>query len=159
MHKTAHVPNSLPKSVQPKAKSALHELGMAPTRVEAERAFKPCVVTSQAPYPKATQWLGQDRDRLLTGYDVPAEQWVHRRTPHPMESPLATIRHRTKGGVSRATMLALRYKLGLSAEKRWQRLRGFEPLAKVIAGVRFTDGVEEFTPCEEQAQRSSRAAA
>jgi hypothetical protein len=34
---------------------------------------------------------------------------------------------RTQGWVSRATI----YKLGMSAEKRWQRLRGFQHLAKV----------------------------
>ena len=39
-------------------------------------------------------------------------------------------------------MLAMIYKLGMSAEKRWRRIRGFNYLAKVIDGVKFRDGVE-----------------
>ncbi len=34
------------------------------------------------------------------------------------------------------------YKLGMSAEKRWRRIQGFDHLAKVIDGVKFKDGVE-----------------
>jgi len=34
------------------------------------------------------------------------------------------------------------YKPGMSAEKRWRRIRGFSHLAKVIEGVKFRDGVE-----------------
>ncbi|EQD45106.1 transposase, mutator type, partial [mine drainage metagenome] len=29
------------------------------------------------------------------------------------------------------------------AEQRWRRIRGFHYLAKVITGVRFTDGIEK----------------
>ncbi|CAI8848826.1 transposase [Methylocaldum szegediense] len=39
VHKTANVLNKLPKSQQPKAKAALHEIWMAATRQEAENAF------------------------------------------------------------------------------------------------------------------------
>jgi hypothetical protein len=39
-------------------------------------------------------------------------------------------------------MLAMIYKLGQSAERSWRRLRRFEWLAKVVAGVKFSDGVE-----------------
>ena len=70
---------------------------------------------------------------------------MHIRTMNPIESTFATIRHRTdqaKGCVSRNTMLAMLYKLGMSAEKRWRRIRGFHYLAKVIEGVKFRDGVE-----------------
>jgi len=34
------------------------------------------------------------------------------------------------------------FKSGMSAEKNWRRLRGFERLAKVINGVQFRDGIE-----------------
>jgi hypothetical protein len=37
------------------------------------------------------------------------------------------------------------YKLGLSAEKGWRKLRGFRRLADVINGVKFIDGVDEET--------------
>ena len=39
VHKTANVLNKMPKSVQPKAKSALHEIWQAETREDAEKAF------------------------------------------------------------------------------------------------------------------------
>jgi len=39
-------------------------------------------------------------------------------------------------------MLAMIYKLGMSAEKRWRKIRGFHHLAKVIEGVKFRDGIE-----------------
>jgi putative transposase len=162
VHKTANVLSYLPKSVQLKAKSALYEIWMAATRTEAERAFDRFVVVYPANYPKATRCLTKDRESLLSVYDFPAEHWVHIRSTNPIESTFATIRHRSdraKGCVSRATMLALIYKLGMSAEKRWQRLCGFQLLAKVIAGVPFRDGVEDLTPSEDSAQGSSKAAA
>jgi hypothetical protein len=39
-------------------------------------------------------------------------------------------------------MLAMLYKRGMSAEKRWRRIRGFHHLAKVIEGVQFRDGMQ-----------------
>jgi putative transposase len=47
--------------------------------------------------------------------------------------------------VSRQNFLAMVYKLGQRAAKRWRRLRGFEHLAEVIAGVKFKDGVRVET--------------
>lgn len=44
----------------------------------------------------------------------------------------------------RATMLALMFKLATSAEQSFRRLKGFAHLAKIIAGVRFVDGVEQI---------------
>jgi putative transposase len=37
------------------------------------------------------------------------------------------------------------YKLGLSAVKKWRKLRGFRQLADVINGVKFVDGIDEET--------------
>lgn len=145
VHKTANVLNYLPRSVQPKAKAALQAIWMAETREEAEKACERFIATYGAKYPKATECLAKDRDALLACYDFPAEHWVHLRTTNPIESTLATIRHRSaraKGCVSRDSMLAFVFKLGLAAEKRWRRIRGFEQLAKIIEGVEFTVGVE-----------------
>jgi len=145
VHKTVNVLNYLPKAVQPKAKKALQEIWMAEDRASAEKAFDHFVQIYQAKYPKAVACLEKDREALLAFYDFPAEHWVHIRTTNPIESTFATIRHRAdqaKGCVSRNTMLAMLYKLGMSAEKRWRRIRGFHYLAKVIEGVKFRDGVE-----------------
>lgn len=153
VHKTANVLNALPKSVQPKAKKALQEVWMAPTRADAEKAFEVFVKTYEAKYPKAADKLVRDRESLLAFYDFPAQHWQHLRTTNPIESTFATIRHRTdraKGCVTRDTMLAMIFKLGMSAEKRWRRIRGFDYIAKVITGVRFKDGVEVQTPTDQQ---------
>ena len=145
VHKTANVLNYLPKSVQPKAKAALHEIWMAETKPQALVAFAQFVTTFEAKYPKAVECLVKDRDALLAFYDFPAEHWIHIRTTNPIESTFATIRHRTertKGCLTRDGMLSMIFKLGMSAEKNWRRLRGFEWLAKVINGVPFRDGIE-----------------
>jgi len=145
VHKTANVLNYLPKGVQPKAKQALQGIWMAEDRASAHKAFDRFVQMYQAKYPKAVACLEKDRKDLLAFYDFPAEHWVHIRTTNPIESTFATIRHRTdraKGSVSRNTMLAMIYKLGMSAEKRWRKIRGFHHLAKVIHGVKFKDGIE-----------------
>lgn len=73
---------------------------------------------------------------------------MHIRTTNPIESAFATIRHRTdraKGRVSRNTMLTMICKPGMSAEKRWRKIRGFRRLAKVIEGVKIRDGIEVTT--------------
>ncbi len=79
VHKTANILNSLPKSVQPKAKGALHEIWQAPTHQDAERAFDRFIETFEAKYPKAVAILVKDREALLAFYDFPAEHWVHLR--------------------------------------------------------------------------------
>ena len=145
VHKTANVLNYLPKGVQPKAKRALQAIWMAEGRAQADQAFDHFIRTYEAKYPKAVDCLAKDREALLAFYDFPAEHWVHIRTTNPIESTFATIRHRTdrtKGCVTRDTMLTMIYKLGMCAEKRWRRIRGFNHLAKVIAGVKFKDGIE-----------------
>ena len=144
VHKTANVLNKLPKGVQKKAKSMLHEIWMAATRAEAERAFALFVETFKGKFPKATECLAKDREALLAFYDFPAEHWLHLRTTNPIESTFATVRLRTaktKGSGSRIACLTMVFTLTLSAEKRWRRLNGHKLLADVIAGVKFTDGV------------------
>jgi len=145
VHKTANVLNYLPKSLQPKAKAALHEIWMAETKPQALVAFGQFVTTFEAKYPKAVECLVKDREALLAFYDFPAAHWIHIRTTNPIESTFATIRHRTertKGCLTRDGMLSMIFKLGMSAEKNWRRLRGFEWLAKVINGAQFRDGIE-----------------
>ena len=152
VHKTANVLNYLPRAVQPKAKKALQDIWMAEDRASAQAAFDHFVQTYQAKYPKAVACLERDREALLVFYDFPAEHWVHIRTTNPIESTFATIRHRTdraRGCVSRNTMLAMIYKLGMSAEKRWRRIRGFDYLAKAIKGVKFRDGIEVNSEAED----------
>jgi putative transposase len=146
VHKTANVLNKLPKHLQPKAKSDLHQIWMAETRERAYVAFDAFVQGYEAKYPKAAQCLAKDKDRLLTFYDFPAEHWHHIRTSNPIESTFASVRLRTaktRGCVSRASILSMVFKLTKSAEQRWLKLRGPERIAEVIRGVQFKNGVRE----------------
>jgi len=144
VHKTGNVLNALPKSLQAKAKAALHDIWMAPTRAEANRAFDRFQDQYGAKYPKAVEKLSRDREALLTFYDFPAEHWVHLRTTNPIESTFATVRHRTtrtKNCVSRSTFLGLAFKLIEEAEKTWRRIRGAERIDELLGGTRFRDGL------------------
>lgn len=157
VHKTANVLNKLPKSVQPKAKQALHEIWLAPTREDAYKAFDTAVLTYSDKYPKAMQCLEKDKDQMLAFYDFPAVHWQHIRTSNPIESTFATVRLRTaktRGCVSRQTILAMVYKLGQSAQKRWRKLRGFRLLAEVIQGVQFKDGERIDSSTESELNRN-----
>ena len=145
MHKTMNVLNYLPKSSQAKAKQALHDIWQAETKVAAEKAFDLFIKTYEPKYPKAAVCLHKDREELMAFYDFPAQHWQSIRTSNPIESTFGTIRHRTKrskGCLSRDGMLHMMFKLGLCAEKKWRRLRGFDYLAKVVTGIKFKDGIE-----------------
>ena len=146
VHKTANVLNKLPKHLQPKAKSDLQQIWMAETREKAHVAFDTFVQSYEPKYPKAAQCLTKDRQTLLTFYDFPAEHWHHLRTSNPIESTFASVRLRTaktRGCVSRASILSMVFKLTQSAEQRWLKLRGAELIAEVVRGVQFKNGVRE----------------
>lgn len=145
VHKTANVLDKLPKSMQAQAKEQLHEMYLSPTRAKALQAYEDFGRLYGAKYPKAWDCLRQDKEPLFGFYDYPAEHWSHLRTTNPIESTFATIRHRTrqtKGCGSLAATLAMVFQLARVAEKHWRRLNGYELLARVIAGVKFVDGIE-----------------
>ena len=146
VHKTANILNDTPKALQAKVKADLHNIWMAESRLEAEKALSVFREKYQAKYPKAVERLTKDEDELLAFYDFPAEHWVHIRTTNPIESTFATVRHRTKrskGCLSMATMELMVFKVIKEAEKTWLRLRGKNQLPKLIIGVKFNDGVEQ----------------
>ena len=145
-HKTANVLNKMPKSIQPKAKSMLHDIWMAETRKDAERAFDLFVETFEAKYEAAVKCLVKDRPSLLAFYDFPAEHWTHLRTTNPIESTFATVRLRTrktKGSGSRIACLTMVFKLVMSAQKRWRALNAAKLIGDVIDGVVFEDGIKQ----------------
>jgi putative transposase len=145
VHKTGNVLDKLPKRLRAEAKDKIHQIWMAPTKADADKAFDLFVATYEAKYPKATECLSKDRDVLLTFYDFPAEHWIHLRTTNPIESTFATVRlrhRRTKGNGSRLACLTMVFKLMQSASKRWRLLNGSNLLPDVIQGVKFIDGIK-----------------
>ncbi len=155
VHKMGNVLNYLPKTTQPKAKKAMQEIWMAETRESACAAFDLFVKTYEPKYPKAAECLAKDRDALMTFYDFPAEHWIHLRTTNPIESTFATIRHRTKrvkGAFSSQTLMAMMFKLAITAEQSFRRIKGFHWMADVIHGVQFKDGIKQEN--QEQQRRA-----
>jgi len=143
VHKIRNVLDKLPKRLQPRAKSMLHEIMQAPDREAAEEEITRFVAEFEARYPKAVECLLKDRESLLTFFDFPAEHWVHLRTTNPIESPFATVKARTrqtKGAGSRNAGLALAFKLALAAQDHWRRVNAPHLVALLRAGVQFKNG-------------------
>lgn len=146
VHKTANVMEKLPNTMQPKVKEALHNIWQAENRENAHKAFDNCIQRFSPKYPKAMDCLIKDKESLLAFYDYPAEHWQHIRTTNPIESVFATVRLRTtktKNCGSRTTTLTMAFKLIETAQKKWQRLRGYKLMSDVITGVKFVDGIKQ----------------
>lgn len=95
-------------------------------------------------YDKAVKKLTKDRDVFLAFYDFPVEHWKHIRTPNPIETTFATVRHRTgktKGCLRRKAGLAMAFKLMMSAQKKWLKLNGANRMPEIINRVEFKDGI------------------
>ena len=158
VHKTANILNKLPKRQQAQAKLDIWQIYRAETKAQANQAFDRFIKTYEAKYPEAVQCLVKDRGVLLTFFEFPAEHWMHIRSTNPIESTFATVRLRTdktRGCVSRETILSLVFKLIQSAQKRWRRIRGFKLLAEVIEGVNFTDGLRVEKTEQQDKQRDA----
>ena len=143
VHKSANVLDAMPKRLQPRAKSLLHEMAEAPTAADARAARERFRAEFDAKYPKATAKLDKDWEALTAFYAFPAEHWRHLRTTNPIESSFATVRLRTKvtkGAGSKKAALAMAYKLLDAAQARWRRFNGHELIADVLDGVVYKDG-------------------
>jgi putative transposase len=114
----------------------------------------PLTRSSWFPLTLPAERLTRDEDELLAFYDFPAEHWTHIRTPNPIESTFATVRHRTKrskGCLSMKTMELMVFMVIKEAEKTWLRLRGKNQLPKLITGVKFSDGIEQLNQHDQNA--------
>ena len=148
VHKTANILDKMPKSIQPKAKSMIHEMYMAATKESALKAYDHFIESFEPKYPKAVECLKKDRQDLFTFYDYPATHWIHIRTTNPIESTFATVRLRTtktKGCGSRVATLSMVFKLTMEAARTWKKLKGHQLILLVLENKKFVDGelVEE----------------
>jgi hypothetical protein len=118
-------------------------------REQAYRAFDAILSAYSDKYPPRPPSVWRKLARSVwPSIDFPATHWQPIRTRHPIESAFATIRlrtNKTRGCVSRQTILSLVFQLGHRASKRWRRLRGFKHRADVVRGVRFENGVRAGT--------------
>jgi transposase-like protein len=146
VHKTANVLDKLPKGVQGKAKSIIHDMYMAETKENALKAYGHFVDVYSDKYPKAVECLQKDEEVLFSFYEFPAAHWIHIRTTNPIESTFATVRLRTvrtKGCGSRIATLTMVFKLVMEAQKNWRRLTGSSIIPMVLSGRKFVDGILE----------------
>jgi putative transposase len=143
VHKTANVLDKLPKSVQPRAKTLIHDIYLAETEKQGNKAFDHFCESYRDRYPNAVETLEKDRDALMTFYRFPAVHWKHIRSTNVIESVFATVRlrtYKTKGLGTRVATLAMAFKLIQEAEKRWRRIAGWKLLELVQRGRVFKDG-------------------
>lgn len=143
VHKLVNVLDKLPKGVQAKAKSHIHEMYMAESKQKALAAYKHFKEVYEHKYPRAVECLRKDEEELFTFYEFPAVHWIHIRTTNPIESTFATVRlrtKRTKGCGSRTATLTMVFKLALEAQRTWKKLKGYKLIPLVIEGRKFVDG-------------------
>ncbi len=147
VHKTANILDKLPKNLQPKAKTMIHQMYQAETKTDALTAHRRFLDVFADKYPRALNCLNDSFDELFAFYDFPAAHWRHIRTTNPIESTFATVRKRTystRGQGSETTTLALAFKLALEASKGWRRLNGHALIVKLYdPNIIFKDGIEK----------------
>lgn len=149
VHKIANVLDCLPKRMQPRAKSHLHEIMRAPDYAAAIEDMLRFQEEYKDKYPKAVNCLLKDKDSLFTFMNYPAAHWIHLRTTNAIESSFSTVKARTrvtKGAGSRDAGLAMAFKLLLMAEKRWRKVNSAHLVLLVQAGVKFPDGKTRILP-------------
>jgi putative transposase len=157
VHRTANVLDKLPRRLQPKAKSMIHEIYNAETKEVAEEQVDRFVAEYSDKYPKAVASLLKDRDQMLTFYDFPAAHWQSIRSTNVIESAFATVRLRqrvTKGAGSRTKGLTMAFKLLDMAEKRWRRIRSPKLVQELLDGTKFVDG-ESITNDTKEGRKSA----
>jgi transposase-like protein len=143
VHKTANILDSMPKSIQPKAKERIHDIYLAPTREQAFVAYNNFLSLYGKKFPKACECLAKDKDVLFAFYDFPAEHWIHLRSTNPIESTFATVRLRTektKGCGTRLATLTMVFKLVYETRKTWKKIKGYRLIPKVLQGVTYVNG-------------------
>jgi len=143
VHKKRNVLSKMPKTVQKEASRMMDEIYNAEKRADADRAFDEFIKRFRDTQYRATDCLEKDREDLLAFFSFPKQHWKHIRTTNPIESTFATVRLRTKStrgmGTEETTHMMI-FKLIQSAEKRWQRIWGFDLIPFVMNGEKFEDG-------------------
>ena len=134
---------TISNSVQPRAKTLIHDIYLAETKKQPESAFDHFCESYRDKYPNAVECLEPDREILLTFYEIPAAHWKHIRTTNVIESVFATVRlptYKTKGMGTRGTILAMAFKLVKEAKKPWHKISKWRQLELVREGREFRDG-------------------
>jgi len=144
-HKMRNVLTCFPKRLHDEVGRLLQRLYAADTRREAQTLMAQFAETYEREYPRAVECLHKDQDVLLTYFAYPKEHWLSLKTTNPIESIFATVKLRTNAArriKSPRSALYLIFQLIVRAEKRWRRINAPHLVEKVLAGVKFKDGIE-----------------
>ncbi len=144
VHKIANVLDKLPKRIQPKAKSMLHEMMRSETLAHADTAKNDFVHEFHEKFPEAVQRIEKDWTELTNFFKFPAMHWQHIRTTNAIESSFATVRLRTnvtKGAGCKKAAESMTFKLLEDAQKGWRKIRGHEEIKNLLNGVAYKDGI------------------
>ena len=143
VHKTANVLDKLPKALQPRAKTLIHDIYLGETKKGAEKAFDHFCESYRDRYPKAVDCLEGDREALMGFYEFPSAHWTHIRSTNVIESVFATVRlrtYKTKGLGTRNATLAMAHRLIIEARKGWRKITRWQQLELLREGRVFKDG-------------------
>jgi transposase-like protein len=145
VHKMKNILSRFPKRLRPEVAMQLREIYGAFTRDGAEALIDAFAKRYRREYSQAAECLVKDRDRLLTFYAYPREHWQSIKTTNPIESIFSAVRLRTNAArriKSARSALYLIFQLIVRAQTRWRSINSPEAVQKVIAGVKFKDGIE-----------------
>jgi transposase-like protein len=143
VHKIVNVLDKLPKRIQPRAKGLLHEMMRSETKADAEKVRDKFIHEFHSKYPKAVACITDHWTELTEYYRFPAMHWQHIRTTNAIESTFATVRLRTnvtKGAGSPKAAETMAFKLLEDAQKTWRKIRGYEEIENILAGVEYKNG-------------------
>jgi len=148
-HKIRNVLDCFPKRLRAEAAEKLKPIPYAETVAECERRRDAFIAHYRKDFPKATEKLLSDWNRMITFYSFPKEHWPHLRTTNVVESPFSSVRLRTDAAkrfkkIQNAT--AMIWKLLGVAEKNFRTLKGYWLLPDVYAGKTFVNGVVKREP-------------
>ena len=154
VHKIRNVLDKLPKRIQSKAKSMLHEIMRAASLSDANSAKDKFAHAFHEKFPEAVQRIEKDWTELTAFFQFPAMHWQHLRTTNAIESTFATVRLRTnvtKGAGSKKAAETMTFKLLEDAQKRWKKIRGYEEIENLLKGVVYKDGIMVATAQDQKA--------
>jgi putative transposase len=144
VHKIANVLDKLPKRLQPRAKSILHDMMRSEKLADASLEKDKFIATFHEKFPEAVKKIEKDWAELTTFFRFPAMHWQHIRTTNAIESTFATIRLRTqitKGAGSPVAAETMTFKLLEDAQRNWRRIRGHEEIKNLLNGIEYKDGI------------------
>jgi putative transposase len=135
IHKMRNVLDKVPLHAHDEVHQKLRALYTAKDRKEAIALRAEFVRQYRSLYPKAVASLLEAGDQLFTYYDCPRIYWPSIKSTNVIESAFSSVKLRTDAARRirrRDSATYLVFKLLLTAERRWCRLRGYRLISQAI---------------------------